>query len=235
MGLWLCITTCSPAVADEVRLPDAAGELRGELRRGPDGRLHVVPHAVAPVGETAGKDSSRPLPAPGTSASAAWGARWALGQLRRIDGFDHDREAQRLQREIGDLVARERRRKGTGVAAIDSRGLSSAERKLIERLQARDREVRQHEARHYQAGRPHTAPPRFWTVTGPDGRSYAVSGQVKFDLGSLSDEPMLLQHQLTVLQRAALAPLRPSPHDLEVARALAQVRQGLRDRAALSN
>ena len=218
------------AAAQDAVLPAESGAFKGAIRRGADGRLQIAPdqRPRTSVPEAAGG----PLLPPGSSASVAQAVSWAHAAVGRIAGYDHGRQAKILQRDIDALVARERRRKSLG-AGVNGRGLTAAELHLAEQLRQQDQEVRRHEARHYETGRPYTQAPRFWFVTGPGGRRYAVSGQVTFVLEKLSGEPHELLHQLTVLRNAALAPREPSEQDLAVARALGETIQGLRTRAVL--
>ena len=78
---------------------------------------------------------------------------------------------------------------GPGVAApsarrvgpVDALRLTDEQRRLLETLAKRDREVRAHEQAHVEAGRPYAGPPVYAFERGPDGRRYAVSGAVAID------------------------------------------------------
>ncbi len=89
------------------------------------------------------------------------------------------------------------------------------QRDLVE-LQQTDTHVRQHEAAHQAAGGSLTGGASFSYQQGPDGRSYAVAGEVPVSLrsGRTPDETINNARQA---RRAALAPADPSAQDLAVA------------------
>lgn len=92
------------------------------------------------------------------------------------------------------------------------------ENQIIQKLRARDREVRAHEAAHLAAGRPYvTGGPSFSYQRGPDGRAYAIGGEVSLDTSEVADDPEATLSKAETVRRAALAPARPSPQDLRVA------------------
>lgn len=93
-------------------------------------------------------------------------------------------------------------------------------RKVAE-LQARDRDVRAHEAAHLAAGGALVrGGARFTYQRGPDGRLYAIGGEVSLDAGPESD-PRATLAKAERLRTAALAPRDPSPTDRAVAAAAA--------------
>lgn len=96
-------------------------------------------------------------------------------------------------------------------------GLTEAERKEVQKLKQRDREVRAHEAAHKAAGGSLASAPSYETVTGPDGRSYAVSGEVKIDTSPVPNNPEATIRKMEIVRRAALAPSQPSAQDRQVA------------------
>ena len=87
---------------------------------------------------------------------------------------------------------------------------------LLEKLQARDTEVRAHEAAHQAAGGGLTGGASFTYQRGPDGRMYAIGGEVPISLkgGSTPEEKIANARQV---EAAALAPANPSPQDFAVA------------------
>ncbi len=95
--------------------------------------------------------------------------------------------------------------------------LSREEQAQVAALKARDREVRAHEGAHRAAGGELTGPPRFEFETGPDGRQYAVGGEVSIDRSSEPGDPEATIAKLERVIRAALAPAEPSPQDRAVA------------------
>jgi len=95
---------------------------------------------------------------------------------------------------------------------------SEAERREIERLKARDREVRAHENAHKAAAGAHArGGPHYEFTTGPDDKQYAVSGSVSIDTSEVPDDPEKTLAKMEQIRRAALAPAEPSAQDARVA------------------
>ncbi|MBT3047493.1 MAG: putative metalloprotease CJM1_0395 family protein [Candidatus Thiodiazotropha sp.] len=94
--------------------------------------------------------------------------------------------------------------------------LTEDERAEVRELQKRDREVRAHEAAHRAAAGGLAGSGSFTYKRGPDGRSYAVGGEVSIRMPSTNDPKVRLRQAETV-RRAALAPADPSPQDRQVA------------------
>ncbi len=88
---------------------------------------------------------------------------------------------------------------------------------VIVELSRRDAEVRRHEAAHASAGGQFAGAPSFQFTKGPDGRSYAVSGEVPIDLSPVPDDPQATIQKMRQVKRAALAPANPSAADRGVA------------------
>ncbi|GAB4126296.1 MAG: hypothetical protein Kow00104_11370 [Rhodothalassiaceae bacterium] len=95
--------------------------------------------------------------------------------------------------------------------------LGSEEQAILEDLRARDAEVRAHEAAHARAGGEFAGPPQFTFETGPDGRLYAVAGEVSIDTAPVPGDAAATIEKLETVIRAALAPAEPSSQDLAVA------------------
>ncbi|MCG8558918.1 MAG: hypothetical protein MI824_03880 [Hyphomicrobiales bacterium] len=102
--------------------------------------------------------------------------------------------------------------------------LTEGEERQVRELQQRDREVRAHEQAHAVAGGPYASPPSYQFTTGPDGKRYAVSGEVKIDSSPVRDNPEATIRKMDIVIRAALAPAEPSSQDLQVARQAQQER-----------
>lgn len=99
----------------------------------------------------------------------------------------------------------------------DGQPLSEAEQRQVSELKQRDREVRAHEQAHKAAAGPHaTSGPTYSFQTGPDGRRYAVGGEVGIDL-SEAQTPQATLAKMQQVRRAALAPAEPSAQDRAVA------------------
>ena len=100
----------------------------------------------------------------------------------------------------------------------DATGLSEGERKQLKKLKARDTEVRNHENAHQSAGGQFAGSPSYTYQTGPDGRRYAIGGEVSIDVSPEKD-PAATIAKMESVRRAATAPAEPSPQDFKVAAA----------------
>jgi SprA-related family len=105
-------------------------------------------------------------------------------------------------------------RPGSGVSGRD---LSSKEKAVVRELEMRDREVHAHEQAHATAGAGIAGAPSYSYETGPDGRRYAVGGEVPIHVRTGSDDPQVAIQQYAQVVRAALAPANPSSQDRAVA------------------
>ncbi|WP_024461095.1 putative metalloprotease CJM1_0395 family protein [Marinimicrobium sp. LS-A18] len=93
----------------------------------------------------------------------------------------------------------------------------------IRELAARDREVRQHEQAHAALGGRYAGAPQYDFVRGPDGVSYAVSGEVPIDTSRVPNDPQATIEKAQQIRRAAYAPAEPSDTDRRVAAEAAQM------------
>jgi len=94
----------------------------------------------------------------------------------------------------------------------------------VRELSARDREVRAHEAAHAAVGgRYVTGGPSFTYQRGPNGRFYAIGGEVSIDVSAVPANPQATLDKAETVRRAALAPAQPSPQDLRVAASATQL------------
>jgi hypothetical protein len=87
----------------------------------------------------------------------------------------------------------------------------------VRRLATRDREVQAHEQAHKAAGGRHAGAIHLETEVGPDGKRYAVSGEVPIDVSEVKGDPEATLRKMATVQRAALAPANPSSADRAVA------------------
>jgi hypothetical protein len=93
-----------------------------------------------------------------------------------------------------------------------------AEQRELQRLRNLDRQVRAHELAHVAVGgRYVTSGASFDYQTGPDGRRYAVGGEVSIDTSEVPGNPQATLDKALVVLRAALAPANPSAQDRRVA------------------
>ena len=110
--------------------------------------------------------------------------------------------------------------------------LTPGEKEQVAKLQARDQEVRAHEAAHMDAaGSAAVGEPTFIYQMGPDGKMYAIGGSVAIQIapGGTPEETLAKAKQLN---EAATAPTQPSAQDMAVAAQTAEIAQQARQQIA---
>lgn len=132
-------------------------------------------------------------------------------------------------RESGGEGAREKGGSGQG-GALDGE-LGEEERRIVAEMEKRDQEVRRHEQAHLSAGAGVVAGgASYETSTGPDGRQYAVGGEVQIDT-SEGANPEASIAKARKIRSAALAPAEPSGQDRLVAAKASQLeREALQEK-----
>ncbi len=95
--------------------------------------------------------------------------------------------------------------------------LTQREKQDVARLQTVDRMVRAHEQAHRAAGGSLAGAASYSYRTGPDGKRYAVAGEVPIDVSKEKDPDRTIA-KMTRVVAAALAPADPSPADRAIAR-----------------
>jgi hypothetical protein len=153
---------------------------------------------------------SRPLPSKADQASA-----------RPVDRPHHNEPADNQSRgNTGQTEAhKEPPRPSHEARSVRQESeLNAEEKRDLENLKARDREVRAHEAAHKAAaGNLARGGAQFEFDTGPDGRRYAVGGEVSIDTSKVSGDPQATISKAETIRRAANAPAQPSSQDRAVA------------------
>lgn len=106
----------------------------------------------------------------------------------------------------------------------DRQELTPQQQAEIADLEARDRDVHARErALLGAAGPAATGGAAFTYETGPDGKLYAIGGDVSIDVSAVADDPATTIRKMEHVRRAALAPPDPSPHDRRVAAEAAEI------------
>ena len=95
--------------------------------------------------------------------------------------------------------------------------LTEEEQKIVSEMKARDSEVRRHEEAHARTGGQYAGSPSYQYDKGPDGKRYAVSGEVPIDVSPVAGDPAATIRKMETVKRAALAPAEPSSQDRAVA------------------
>ena len=199
-------------------------------------KLPPVPGPVA----TSDRDSEAYLAATGQAPVVT--AEQAL-QNRHQDSNTGSRIDSRYSRSEGGKVGEaeegqkgEKGKKGKKAEAttpsseksMSGEALSKEDVDKVQKLKARDREVRTHEQAHVSAGGQHIRGGITYEYQqGPDGRKYAVGGHVDIDL-SEAETPQATITKMQQVKRAALAPAEPSGADRSVAAAASQKEQRAR-------
>jgi hypothetical protein len=117
-------------------------------------------------------------------------------------------EYEKLQAKDEDKKAKESEKSST-------QALSTEEKQITSELQARDTEVRAHEAAH-QSGGAATGAASYTYQKGPDGRMYAIGGEVPVSMKSGSTPQETIANAQAVIA-SAMAPADPSGQDQAVA------------------
>ena len=107
--------------------------------------------------------------------------------------------------------------------------LSPEQQAQVAKLAARDKEVRAHEAQHMAAaGSLAVGGPQYTYQAGPDGKLYAVGGEVKmsFSSGANPEETLAKAERM---RSAATAPADPSGQDMVVAARASQLEASARE------
>ena len=128
---------------------------------------------------------------------------------------------QRARETAGDQATTQGEAPG-GAAGLPTPGtapeLDATAQRVLQSLRQRDQEVRLHEQAHLLAAGPHASGgPSYTYQTGPDGKRYAVGGEVPIDLSAVPGDPQATLQKALTIRRAALAPTHPSGADQAVA------------------
>lgn len=162
-----------------------------------------------PLVYTAKPANSKPQPAAGDKTEA---------HSTRSDGVDQRAET---SEESGNALApigeQDSESRGQGEEQPGYSGLDEQELQEIQELVTRDREVRTHEQAHARVGGEYAGAPVYSYERGPDGISYATSGEVPIDVSPIPGDPQATIQKMRQVHRAALAPAEPSAQDRAVA------------------
>jgi len=128
--------------------------------------------------------------------------------------FEDDPLRERKTSDDTKLEKEEKQQKSQESDSTDK--LSEDEKRLVQDLKSRDAEVKTHEAAHQAAGGGMTGAASYTYQQGPDGRMYAIGGEVSISIpsGSTPQESMKNAQQAIA---AAMAPADPSGQDFAVA------------------
>jgi hypothetical protein len=118
----------------------------------------------------------------------------------------------------GGVQAQTQAPRPAAAASGDSVQLSPEAQAQLVKLQARDADVRAHEEAHVAAGGSLiTGGPTYTYERGPDGKEYAVGGDVTINTAAVPGNPRATLARAQEIVAAALAPRDPSGQDEDVA------------------
>lgn len=135
----------------------------------------------------------------------------------------------------GSVAPAPRSAAGRGASASSAAEQPSAdEQRIVAQLQQRDREVRTHEMTHIAAGAGLVRGGATYSFErGPDGKLYAVGGEVSIDTSPASTPEQTIERARQI-RSAALAPADPSAQDRQVAAAASLMENQARRELAAS-
>lgn len=159
------------------------------------------------------KDLSSSVVASGRKEGQAAAASGASGQEAPVAVGNGQQDT----RENGAEPAQESPQAVRGAKVVGTEVLNQAERLQVAELEQIDTKVRAHDLAHLAAaGSYATGGASFQYAKGPDGKQYAVGGEVGIDTGKESSPEATISKMQTV-RAAALAPADPSSQDQKVA------------------
>ena len=138
------------------------------------------------------------------------------------DGQQRPKKADQVR--ISDRARENQNAQANESAGIkDQNNLSEEEKREVENLKQQDQEIKAHERAHMAAGAGVVRGGASYKYEhGPDGKMYAVSGEVKIDT-SKENDPDATIRKMQKVKKAALAPAQPSAQDRSVAAKAAQI------------
>jgi len=134
---------------------------------------------------------------------------------------DDELREQKPKTEYEKLQAKEEEKKTKEAQKSSDTELSEDEKRLVLDLQSRDAEVKAHESAH-QSGGASTGAATFSYQQGPDGKMYAIGGEVSISIKGGSTPQETIANARAVMS-AALAPADPSGADQAVASSAAMM------------
>ena len=171
--------------------------------QGPIGYLRTVTDVVA-------------KPAPGVPSGTPGAGSFSKRSV--------DSSGTSLKQRGGGVVYSNDSPKGRVRSIKDAMGLTPEEIRMVSELRARDLEVKMHERAHTAAAGQYAAGgPTYEYQDGPDGRQYAVGGEVSIDTSKIPGDPEATLRKAQMIKRAALAPSNPSAADRAVAAVAARM------------
>ena len=183
----------------------------------------------APEAENSGTVGTEKLPSDKPCCAAGQETAQAVTPTRENESSCCGRDSKETEEE-------QKKQKDQEAGPTPLAELTLEEQAQVHKLQQRDREVRAHEQAHVAAGGRYVrSGASFEYEKGPDGRQYAVGGEVSIDAGSVPGDPRASITKAQTVKRAALAPAKPSAQDRRVAAKASQAETKARAELAEMN
>lgn len=141
----------------------------------------------------------------------------ARAQEQQRQSRSEEQQSQRGDEAIADRTQEEQRAQARREQDAQEQRQLEAEQRQLQQLAERDREVRAHEQAHQAVGGQYAGAVSLTYERGPDGKNYAVGGEVPIDTGKVANDPQATLDKAETIRRAALAPAEPSSQDRRVA------------------
>ncbi|WP_448212578.1 putative metalloprotease CJM1_0395 family protein [Colwellia sp. MEBiC06753] len=143
-------------------------------------------------------------------------ARSRVNERQPGEGNQQQESAEQGSPEQKAEQSENKRSDQTNETSNDANELTEQERQEVRDLELRHQEVIAHEQAHSATGGRYTGAPSYSYEVGPNGKRYAVEGEVSVDL-SKPGSPEETVSKMRKVYDAALAPANPSAQDLRVA------------------
>ncbi|MBU1310126.1 MAG: hypothetical protein KKE30_11425 [Gammaproteobacteria bacterium] len=173
-----------------------------------------------PVKESSASGAEKPILTDDKSRSAAAGN--GSVQLYNANGKETEtpqaiegRGEQGSEKQDGEQGQREQQ--GEPQSNRRQQQAEQLEQQEIRELSARDLEVKAHEQAHAAIGGRYAGAPSYSYERGPDGKQYAVAGEVQIDIAPVAGDPQATVQKMQQVRAAALAPAEPSAADRRIA------------------
>ena len=136
-------------------------------------------------------------------------------QVDRITISDEARKAGSTDQQ--DQLTSAAKEQAISQTVAKEENLTAEELQELQKLQKRDAEVKAHEQAHKAVAGQHAAGgPSFTYEVGPNGKRYAVGGEVPINMNKEATPEKTIQ-KMQIVARAAMAPANPSAADRRIA------------------
>ncbi|MDP2714227.1 putative metalloprotease CJM1_0395 family protein [Rheinheimera sp.] len=175
-----------------------------------------------PVKELEKSSAEKPL----VSDEKVRSANGSQTQVNLYDANGKETETQQAVEGRGDESAEqqdaEREQQDAKQQQAEQQQAEQQEQAEVRELKARDQEVKTHEQAHAAVGGRYAGAPSYSYELGPDGKQYAVGGEVSIDISPVAGDPQATVQKMQQVRAAALAPAEPSSADRRIASEAAQ-------------